>query len=105
MPNVGVHVEENRAPSIVIDATRLIEDELLPNIAESEMLDDQYYKHGLDSFFPAMGWTCGNLSDGRIPLILGFDSLPAVSNDNLKAFCAAFGTTGSGKGCFFPRMT
>merc|ERR1712194_677033 len=44
----------------------------------------------------AMGWVCGNLSDGGIPLILGFDSLPAVSNEtNLKAFCAAFGTTGS----------
>ena len=53
------------------------------------------YKSGIDSFFPAMGWLSGNLSDGRIPLILGFDLLPSVSSDNLKAFCAAYGTTGS----------
>jgi predicted aconitase len=42
-----------------------------------------------------MGWLSGNMSDGCIPLILGFDLLPSVSRDNLKAFCAAFGTTGS----------
>lgn len=55
-----------------------------------------HFKNGIDSFFPAMGWACGNLSDGGIPLVLGFDALPRVSKDNLKAFCAAFGTTGSG---------
>mmetsp|Transcript_3508 Transcript_3508/g.6404 ORF Transcript_3508/g.6404 Transcript_3508/m.6404 type:complete len:220 (+) Transcript_3508:991-1650(+) len=96
VPNVGVHVEENRAPTIVIDATKLIQDHLLPKIKGDGTCDDLFqYKHGFDSFFPAMGWICGNLSDGGIPLILGFDSLPAVSSDNLKAFCAAFGTTGS----------
>ncbi|KAL7542739.1 hypothetical protein ACHAXR_012021 [Thalassiosira sp. AJA248-18] len=96
VPNVGVHIEENRAPTIVIDATKLIQDHLLANMNDNEKnSDDLIFEHGLDSFFPAMGWTCGNLSDGGIPLILGFDSLPSVSNDNLKAFCAAFGTTGS----------
>lgn len=60
------------------------------------MVDEKcVYKSGIDSFFPAMGWLSGNLSDGRIPLILGFDLLPSVSRDNLKAFCAAYGTTGS----------
>eukprot|EP00581_Thalassiosira_minuscula_P002860 CAMPEP_0183738050 /NCGR_PEP_ID=MMETSP0737-20130205/53680_1 /TAXON_ID=385413 /ORGANISM="Thalassiosira miniscula, Strain CCMP1093" /LENGTH=657 /DNA_ID=CAMNT_0025972497 /DNA_START=5 /DNA_END=1975 /DNA_ORIENTATION=+ len=101
VPNVGVHVTENRAPSIVIDATKLIRDHLLPGMNKdiatlSGNSEDFLYEHrGFDSFFPAMGWTCGNLSDGGVPLILGFDSLPAVSGDNLKAFCAAFGTTGS----------
>ena len=42
-----------------------------------------------------MGWICGTLSDGRIPLITGFDSLPSLTSDHLKAFCAAFGTTGT----------
>mmetsp|Transcript_2206 Transcript_2206/g.4701 ORF Transcript_2206/g.4701 Transcript_2206/m.4701 type:complete len:280 (-) Transcript_2206:9-848(-) len=72
-------------PTIVIDVTKLIQDHILPNMNDK----------GVDSFFPAMGWTCGNLSDGGIPIILGFDTLPLVSSDNLKAFCAAFGTTGS----------
>jgi len=115
VPNVGVHVEENRAPTIVIDATELIQDHLLPSFlmrggnttTKSTGNDDTtttttrtfMFQHGFDSFFPAMGWTCGNLSEGGIPLILGFDCLPVgtVSDDNLKAFCAAFGTTGSGE--------
>ena len=42
-----------------------------------------------------MGWLCGKLSDGYIPLIFGFDALPSVTADNLKAFSAAFGTTGT----------
>ncbi len=92
VPNIGVHVRENRLPTIVIDATELIQNHLLPNMNGN--LDERL---GLDSFFPAAGWTCGNLSDGGIPLILGFGQLPSVSTDNLKAFCAAFGTTGAGE--------
>lgn len=91
VPKAGVHVEENRQPTIAIDATKLIQDHVLPKIWD----DMCTFEHGFDSFFPAMGWTCGHLSDGGIPLILGFDSLPSISGDNLKAFCAAFGTTGS----------
>mmetsp|Transcript_2973 Transcript_2973/g.5306 ORF Transcript_2973/g.5306 Transcript_2973/m.5306 type:complete len:624 (+) Transcript_2973:161-2032(+) len=95
VPNTGVHQTENRKPSIVIDATDFIEEHLLPQI-HADMVDEKcVYKSGIDSFFPAMGWLSGNLSDGRIPLILGFDLLPSVSRDNLKAFCAAYGTTGS----------
>lgn len=104
VPNVGVHVEENRAPTIIIDATNLIQEYVLPHIINcnnekgegNDAADD--FMLEFDSFFPAMGWTCGNLSDGGIPLILGFGALApsSVSNDNLKAFCAAFGTTGSG---------
>lgn len=97
VPNVGVHVEKNRLPTILIDATKLIQDHLLPSLKRTKGNSDLLFEHGFDSFFPAMGWACGNLSDGGIPLILGFDSLPLVSNDNLKAFCAAFGTTGSGE--------
>ena len=110
MPNVGVHVERNRAPEIVIDATRAILDHLLSPRGEREGNDDgiaddgdspppprrRRCEDGIDSFFPVMGWTCGNLSDGVVPLILGFDLLE-VTDDDLKAFCAAFGTTGSGK--------
>ncbi len=112
VPRVGVHVEENRAPAIVIDATKVILDHLLPpaSAGGGGGNDDEAARDGgdsptprrcgeddgIDSFFPVMGWTCGNLSDGKVPLILGFDLLE-VTDDNLKAFCAAFGTTGSGK--------
>ena len=100
VPNAGVHVGENRVPTIVIDATKLIKEYLLPRMNANESSDDAPHdillsKQGFDSFFPAMGWTCGHLSDGGIPLIVGFDALPSVSSDNLKSFCAAFGTTGS----------
>ena len=90
--NTGVHVTENRKPSIVIDATNFIREHVLPEI-RTNAVDEK--ESGIDSFYPVMGWLSGNLSDGRIPLILGFDLLPSVSRDNLKAFCAAFGTTGS----------
>ncbi len=117
---MGVYVERNRAPAIVIDATEVILRHILPQTTGSAMLDgeniDDEAVHdvdgspsrqrrrrlqrcdegGIDSFFPIMGWICGNLSDGAVPLILGFDLLE-ITNDNLKAFCAAFGTTGSGE--------
>lgn len=95
-------------PSILIDAENLIADFV------STLSDED-----ADSFFPAMGWLCGKLSQGSIPLISGFDAFPLVTPDNLKvccimcichenninsstqissnfqAFCAAFGTTGT----------
>jgi cis-L-3-hydroxyproline dehydratase len=37
---------------------------------------------------------CGTLSDGMVPLLLGLESWN-VTTDQLKAFCAAFGTTGT----------
>lgn len=88
VPKVGVHISENRNPSILIDAEHLIQEHILPVIRND---------HDIDSFFPVMGWLCGKMSDGRIPLITGFDALPepCVNSDNLKAFCAAFGTTGT----------
>lgn len=103
VPNAGVHIEENRVPSMVIDATRIIEEHVLPilfakdgNFSNRDKESLFQYTNEFDSFFPVMGWICGNLSDGAIPLILGFDLLDQVTDDNLKAFCAAFGTTGTG---------
>ena len=103
MPKVGVHIESNRLPTVIIDATEVIMKHLLPRCGSKCSDEDNDYDDGkneiqdeIDSFFPVLGWICGNLSDGGVPLILGFDLLE-VTNDNLKAFCAAFGTTGSGK--------
>ena len=79
----GVHVEANRRPEIIIDATSVL-DEILSNQQQQE----------IDSLFPVLGHLCGTLSDGVVPLLLGLESL-SVTKDNLKAFCAAFGTTGT----------
>jgi predicted aconitase len=95
VPHAGVHRSANRKPSIVIDATSFIREHLLAQYHTDTGDENNVYKSEIDSFFPIMGWLSGKLSDGRIPLILGFDLLPSVSRDNLKAFSAAFGTTAS----------
>uniref|UniRef100_A0A7S3V6S8 DUF521 domain-containing protein n=1 Tax=Chaetoceros debilis TaxID=122233 RepID=A0A7S3V6S8_9STRA len=90
VPEIGVHLDSQRQPGIIIDTTKLIEKHILPSIVEDSSDDGTE----LESLFPLLGWTIGNLSSGKIPLILGMDLLPIVSDDNLKSFCAAFGTTG-----------
>lgn len=74
--NMGMHVKRNRAPEIIIDATRVILDHLLSPRGAREENDDKIAgddddfpsprrrqcEDGIDSFFPVMGWTCGNLS-------------------------------------------
>ena len=93
---MGVHQTKNRVPTIIIDAATFIREHILPQIHEEGAVDKKFlYQKDIDSFFPVMGWLSGVLSDGRIPIILGFDLLPSVSTDNLKAFSAAYGTTGS----------
>jgi len=88
VPNIGMHEARNRVPNVVIDATDLIRTVLVPSLDDND--------NDIESFFPAMGWLCGSLSDGGIPLIIGLESIShIVTRDALKAFCAAFGTTAS----------
>jgi len=48
---------------------------------------------GLDDlFWPLLGWLVGKHAPDRIPLVTGLEGVPA-SRDDLKAMCAAFGTT------------
>ena len=86
IPMTGVHLEENRQPGIILDASDLVAD---------IFFDEGYDTTDIDSFFPTMGWLCGNLSDGKVPLILGFDQIHSITDDDLKSFCAAYGTTGT----------
>jgi predicted aconitase/predicted aconitase with swiveling domain len=79
----GVHEEENRRPQIVIDATGVLGEIVLSHSHQP-----------MDSLFPVLGHLCGTLSDGMVPLLLGLESWN-VTMDQLKAFCAAFGTTGT----------
>ncbi len=68
----GVYLETNRAPRRIID------------IAAPDGIDD--------AFWPMLGWLVGQAAPDRIPLIRGLDRL-APTDDDLKALCAAFGTT------------
>jgi predicted aconitase len=85
VPAVGVHLAENRVPSIVLDATDLF-----------MSLDEAIDKTSVDMLFPLLGHACGTLSDGKVPLVIGLERWSnRVTPDDLKSFCAAFGTTGS----------
>ncbi|MGD9917777.1 MAG: aconitase X [Paenirhodobacter sp.] len=68
----GVYLERNRAPRRIIEVTR-------PAGAD-------------DAFWPMLGWLVGQAAPDRIPLIRGLED-SAPSEDDLKALCAAFGTT------------
>lgn len=45
-----------------------------------------------DLFWPLLGWLVGRHAPDRIPLVTGLEGV-AASHDDLKAMCAAFGTT------------
>ena len=99
VPGMGVHLEENRVPAILLDARELIQ-ELLEKEHQlddaEEDADTAAHKLNLDAIFPILGHVCGSKSDGRLPLLVGLEEwADRVSRDNLKAFCAAFGTTGT----------
>ena len=69
-PETGVYLEENRTARRIIDVSQ-------PAGAD-------------DAFWPLLGWLAGNRSPDRIPLIRG---VRGASADDLRALCAAFGTT------------
>lgn len=71
-PLSGVYLDVNRK------AARIVEVEL------PEGVDD--------AFWPLIGYLAGKASPDRIPLLRGLDQA-APSRDDLKALCAAFGTT------------
>ena len=84
VPLCGVHLDENRRPEIAIDVRRFVNDYILPSSEDT------------DAFWPILGHVAGILSDGKLPIIIGLEQMEGdVSQDDLKALCAAFGTTGS----------
>ncbi|MEG3662379.1 aconitase family protein [Celeribacter halophilus] len=68
----GVYLDGNRAPERILDVT-------VP-----EGIDD--------AFWPMLGWLVGQAAPDRIPLIRGLEDTQP-SEDDLKALCAAYGTT------------
>jgi cis-L-3-hydroxyproline dehydratase len=105
VPNIGVHTVTNRIPTMLLDGTSALQmiqsyidtsqenDDSGSAISATRIID-------LDVLFPILGHLCGRLSDGQVPLLMGFEKdIPywsqRISTDHLKSFCAAFGTTAS----------
>jgi predicted aconitase len=83
VPAVGAHLTENRKPTVILDATDLFSDHNL-------------FSTRMDMLFPILGHLCGTLSDGKVAILIGLEKWSDQATlDNLKSFCAAFGTTGS----------
>ncbi len=71
-PEVGMYCQPERAPTMAIDVQ-------LPVDAD-------------ESVWPLLGWMIGQLASDCIPLLKGL-AHRQPDNDDLKALCAAFGTT------------
>ena len=71
-PHTGVYLEKNRQPVCEIQVA-------LPSNFD-------------DAIWPMIGWLAGHKSPNGIPVLNGLEDI-LISNDDLKALCAAFGTT------------
>lgn len=71
-PRAGVYLDERRAARRIINMTPPAEPD--------------------DTLWPLLGYLAGELAPDRIPLITGLEDV-AATEDDLKALCAAFGTT------------
>ena len=71
-PLSGVYLQANRAPRRRIDVTCPVDHD--------------------DALWPMLGYIAGQLSPDRIPILTGLEQ-SAPTRDDLKAMCAAFGTT------------
>lgn len=72
-PLSGVYTDAGRRPGVILDV-----------VLEAGTVDDV--------FWPLLGWIAGRFAPDRIPLIRGVAAFKP-SQDDLKALCAAFGTT------------
>ena len=71
-PETGVYLPANRRPRMVIEVE-------LPRDHD-------------DALWPLLGWVAGRLAPDRVPLLTGLEPA-APGRDDLRALCAAFGTT------------
>ena len=73
-PNAGCHITSNRRAQLKI---------VLPTVTNAD-----------DSLFPLLGHVVGDIAANCIPIVAGLENT-VVTNDDLKAFGAAFATTAS----------
>lgn len=81
VPALGVHLVDERQPKVALDCTGI----------DFSCKDPDTFS----LLFPVLGHLCGSLSDGDVPILVGLERYTSIiTKDHLKAFCAAFGTTG-----------
>ena len=89
VPLAGSHLDSERVATVILDATELVH----------TVLGDENNAIGhdgdKDAFFPMLGYICGLKSESNVPLLIGLEKRNDVTEDHLKAFCAAFGSTAS----------
>ena len=73
-PRAGVYEDKGRRPARVLH------------------FDLPLWPDADDSLWPLVGWLAGKAAPDCVPLITGFEAA-ALSEDDLRAICAAFGTT------------
>jgi predicted aconitase len=73
-PNTGCHIARNRLAQIQV---------VVENILDID-----------DAFFPLLGYVVGDLVRSQIPIVVGLQHI-LITDDDLKAFSAAFATTSS----------
>lgn len=107
VPFTGVHIDEERMPFVVLDGRELFQEcaALLDSVqSNNDSFDgvDKRIMSSWDSFYSVLGYVCGILSEGKVPLILlGLERNGRIEHwkyptlDDLKSFSAAFGTTAS----------
>jgi predicted aconitase/predicted aconitase with swiveling domain len=94
VPQIGVHLDEPRKPSMVLSIHEDVLLNLKSNQDRNKDDDDDDDDDSFSLLFPVLGHLCGSLSDGEVPLLTGLEEYAErVTKDHLKAFCAAFGTT------------
>jgi len=71
-PETGVYLDANRVAEVVIEVDA-------PEGAD-------------DALWPLLGWLAGRLAPDRVPVLRGLEALKPTPDD-LRALCAAFGTT------------
>ena len=96
VPEIGVHLSEERRAGIILDVRELVELLISSSGSNDDFSDDH---DSWDALFPALGYLCGNMAKIHIPAIIGMDiyhnNKRNITKDDLKAFSAAFGTTGT----------
>jgi cis-L-3-hydroxyproline dehydratase len=98
VPAVGVHLDEHRQPTVLVDARQLSFGTSATNKSDGgDNKDNPLHLHDrFDILFPVLGHLCGTLSDGQVPVLVGLERYAKIiTQDHMKAFCAAFGTTGT----------
>jgi len=82
VPAAGPHLDEHRLATVILDASPLIKANLHTDCG--------------DAFFPTLGYLCGNMAGARVPVVTGLEAIrDSITTDHLKAFSAAFGTSGA----------